>query len=138
MKGLKVFGYVVGAAIVGIGAAMAVTNPDQTAYDEFATRQLTAYLDEQFCDNAPGFLGNTLQEQCKAFLDGNQSEIRAIIASNTERQNYFLFSIYKTNLSAEELLPPILSDAVPSYHFETVGLFQSFQIYRADRANDAP
>lgn len=133
MKGLNVLGLLLGAAAIGVGAAMAATNPSQSAYEEYATQQLTLYLSDNVCSKAPSFLGNSLQEQCVALVNDNQAQLKTIISSNTERQNYFLFSVYKTDLSASEFLPPFLSPSVPSYHVETVGAFQQFRIYKAEQ-----
>jgi hypothetical protein len=125
--------YLIGAAIAGIGVAMAITNPDRASYNEYATQQLTNYLETNVCTKAPRVLGDVLQEQCVSILQNNQAEIRQIVASNTERQNFLVLSIYKTDLSAEQFIPPVISASVPAYHFETVGVFNRFIIYQAER-----
>ena len=126
MKGLKVSAYLLGAALVGVGVAMALTNPNQAAYNNYATEQLTQYFKANACTQAPNVLGNVLQEQCADLLDNNQTEVRQFIAQNTDRENFGVFSIYKTDLAIAELGP-----LLPSYHFETIGLFQTFYIYKA-------
>jgi hypothetical protein len=128
MKNLRGLAYVIGASLLGIGVATFVTNPDQSSYEAYATRRLTAYLDEQVCAKA-GILSNV----CESALRDNQSQIKQFIANNTDRQNFLFWSIYKTDLAAGELLPSALQDAVPAYHFETVGLFSSFYTYTAER-----
>ncbi len=124
MKSLQVVGCLTGVALVGVGVAMAIANPGQAAYNEYAAQQLTAYLEENACPQAPQVLGNLLQNQCVTLLRNNQAEIQQIIDSRTERQNFGILSIYKTNLSVSQLLP--------SYHFETVGVLQNFYIYKAE------
>lgn len=126
MKGLKIGAYLVGMMLVGVGVAMAVTNPSQAAYEDYATEQLTQYLKDNACTQAPNVLGNVLQEQCGALLDNNQTEVRRFIASNTERQNFIILSVYKTDLAIAPL-----GSLVPSYEFETLGVFQRFYIYKA-------
>lgn len=130
---MKFLLYLIGAAIAGIGVAMAITNPDRASYNEYATQQLTNYLETNVCTKAPRVLGDVLQEQCVSILQNNQAEIRQIVASNTERQNFLVLSIYKTDLSAEQFIPPVISASVPAYHFETVGVFNRFIIYQAER-----
>jgi hypothetical protein len=125
MKSLKIGGYVIGGILVGLAAAMAVTNPGQAAYEDYAAKQLTAYLKSNACTQAPNVLGNLLQNQCAQLLDKNQSQIRRLIANGTDRQNFLFLSIYKTDLSISQLLP--------SYHFETVGAFQTLHTYKAER-----
>ncbi|NJK28244.1 MAG: DUF4359 domain-containing protein [Coleofasciculaceae cyanobacterium SM2_3_26] len=107
-------------AFVGLGAAMAVTNPEQEAYETYAAEKLSEYVKDNVCEKAPVF-----QEQCKSQVDNQQSEFRRIVAESTERQNFLLFSIYKTNFS--------LPAPLPSYEFETVGVFQSFYSYQAEK-----
>jgi hypothetical protein len=123
MKGIKIGASIVGLALVGVGVALALTNPGQAAYDDYATAELTAYLEENACSKAPSFLGNLLQVQCAELLEDNQDEIKQLISESTQRQNFLILSIYKTNLSVSSLLP--------AYEFETVGVFQDFYTYKA-------
>jgi Domain of unknown function (DUF4359) len=119
--------YLVGMALVGLGVAMAVTNPSQEVYEAYATQQLSQYLRENTCADA----GKIFKDGCDKLLQENQSEIRDIIAANTQRENFWLLSLYKTDLSVGQLLPPFLGGLAPSYHFETVGLFSSFHVVEA-------
>ena len=121
--------FLVGMALVGLGVAMAVTNPSQASYEEYATRQLAAYLRENTCADA----GELLKNGCNQLLNENQSEIKELISANTQRQNFGVVSLYKTDLSVGKLLPSFLDNLVPSYHFETVGVFSSFHIVEAKK-----
>ncbi|MBD2462754.1 DUF4359 domain-containing protein [Oscillatoria sp. FACHB-1407] len=128
MKGVKVVGYLFGVVIAALGVTLALTNPNRDAYEEFATAQLTQYLKDNACTQAPDVFGDVLQEQCGELLDNNQREVREFISRNTERQNFGVLSIYTTDLAIAELGP-----LLPSYHFETVGIFQQFYIYQATK-----
>lgn len=121
MKGLTAVGVVGAIALAGVGAVMAATNPGQDSYEAFATQSLSTYLEQNVCAKAPKDFG--LKKQCVSFLESNQAEIRQIISSNTQRQNYLIFSIYTTDLSVSSLLP--------SYHFETIAVGQQFHVYQA-------
>jgi hypothetical protein len=121
--------YLVGMALVGLGAAMVITNPSQASYEEYATQQLAAYLRDNTCADA----GELLKDGCSKLLNENQSEIKELISANTQRQNFGVVSFYKTDLSVGELLPSFLKNLVPSYHFETVGVFSSFHIVEAKK-----
>lgn len=112
---------------------MALTNPDQDAYDDFAVQQLSQYLKQDGCSKVPAILGNTLEEQCIALIDQNQAQLKEFISTSTQRENFWVLSVYKTNLSASQLLPPIVSDSIPAYHFETIGVFQRFHVYKAEQ-----
>jgi Domain of unknown function (DUF4359) len=113
---------ILGIAVVGLGGAMAVTNPKESAYEEYATEQLTQYVDENVCAEA-GFL----KEQCTRLLESGRSKLQQEIAKQTQTQNWFIFTIYQTELSVS-FLP-----FVPSYHVETLGAFNSFHIYKIQK-----
>ncbi|NJL21129.1 MAG: DUF4359 domain-containing protein [Leptolyngbyaceae cyanobacterium SM1_3_5] len=117
--------YAIAAVLAAVGIGMAATNPAPEAYDDYATEQLTTYLKDNACTQAPNVLGEFLQTQCAAILEDNQEQIRRLIANNTDRQNWLLLSVYKTDLS--------VSDLLPSYHFETIGVFGNLYIYKAEQ-----
>lgn len=125
MRGLL---YVIGASLLGIGVATVVTNPGQAPYETYATQQLSTYLQQEVCPNTV-----IIDNLCRSAVRDNQSQIRQFIATNTERQNYLFWSIYKTDLAPGELLPPAIGSSLPAYHFETIGIFSSFHTYKADR-----
>lgn len=120
---------VVGISLLGLVGVMAFTNPSQSTYEEFAVQRLTKVLKEEACQK----LGFGLEKQCPQWVDDNQAEIQQFVAENTQRQNFIVFSLYTTDISVRSLLPslPFLS-SLPSYHFETVGAFQTFYTYKAN------
>ncbi|HLP90555.1 MAG TPA: DUF4359 domain-containing protein [Nostocaceae cyanobacterium] len=125
MKALTIVTYL-GVAGVGIlGMAMATTNPDQAKYEKFAVEQLTGYLKTDVCKKAPNFLEKFVQVDCDRLIDSANPQIRDIITSTTTRQNYILFSVYRTELKIDSLLP--------GYTFETVGAFDNFYTYSAEK-----
>lgn len=112
-----------GLILLGFGGVMAVTNPGQIAYEHYASDRLSSYLKEDVCMGIGGkgdFIG-VLRGQCKNLVDTGQPQIKEIINQTTKRQNFFLFSIYQTELS--------LPSPVPSYQFETIGFLQNFYTY---------
>ena len=138
MKALKILSFLFLMAIAGVGVAMAATNPGQDAYEDYAVEQLSEQLNEQVCNEAPVFLADF----CESALADNQDWIRGLVADGTQRRNYIVISFYTTNLSTNdvigEVLPPSLSlsvDNLPSYNFETVGVFRRFYTYEVKRNN---
>lgn len=125
MKVPKVVTAMGGVALVGLGLVMALTNPGKDEYEQYAVEQLTTYLKDEACMEAPSVFGNFLQRQCKSLVDTGRPQIEQIIAEKTQRQNLILFSIYRTNLEVGPFLP--------AYHFETLGVFQKFYIYQAEQ-----
>ncbi|GAB4227498.1 MAG: hypothetical protein Kow00121_56240 [Elainellaceae cyanobacterium] len=128
MKRLHGYAYILGASLLGIGVATIVTNPDQDSYEAYASQRLSIYLQDNVCNRA-----SILESTCESALRDNQPQIQQFITQGTERQNYLFWSVYRTNLSVDELLPSVVQGLVPSYHFETVGIFSSFYTYRAEQ-----
>ena len=124
MKPLQIVGIAGGAALMGLGAVMAMNNPGRTAYEEFATQELSAYVQENVCTQGESTFGDILQAPCKKVVKSLEPQLHTIIAENTERNNLGLFSIYKTEL--------YLADFLPSYEFGTVGVLGDLYIYKAE------
>jgi hypothetical protein len=130
MKALTVAAVVTGVALIGLGGFMAVTNPTEPAYEEYAVEKLSGYAKENACEKV-----SFLADRCRSLIDSRESEIQQVIAENTNRQDFVLFSIYTTKLSTQALLPAQLQGVAPAltYEFETVGVMQSFYTYKAKR-----
>lgn len=128
LKKWQIIGASAGATVVGMGVAMLVTNPGRQAYEDYAARRLETYLKENVCTQLPEDLSDFLRGQgermCNSLVDVSNPQFRQLVARTTERQNYGLFSIYRTRLSIGPLFP--------SYEFETVGAFQTFVTYRSE------
>ena len=131
MKGLQLAIAIGGATLAGLCISMTLTNPGSEAYEKYATEKLSIYLKENVCNNPPkelpkGFgIEEFWKKQCPSLVKISQPQIKGIIGKTTERKNFFVFSIYSTELS--------LHSRLPSYHFETLGIFQNFYIYQAER-----
>ena len=119
MKGLNVVASIGGVLVVGLGVVMAIANPSPEAYKEYAAKLVTEYLNNVGCEKVP-----VAKNQCLSLVESAQPQIGEIISQNTERQNFILFSIYKT-----EFALPLL----PTYQFETVGALQNFYIYKQNQ-----
>ena len=130
MKLLKI---IAGTAVVGLtllGLSMATTNPSQAAYEKYASQRLTKYLKDNVCGKSKSFLDNLpikLNSQCDNLLDSANPQVQEIISRTTQRQNFIIFSIYHTDLKLESL------SLIPGYKFESVGAFNNFYIYKAQR-----
>lgn len=114
---------VVGAAVLGL--AMANTNPSQTKYEEYAVETLSEYLKNNVCKKSPNLLENLIQLNCAQVVETVNPQMREIISRSTSRQDFILFSVYRTDLT--------LNNWVPSYQFETVAAFDNFYTYSAQK-----
>jgi hypothetical protein len=117
--------------LLGLGAIAGVlgaTNPDIKSYRAYAIEALTDYSKASLCMDKS--LNEFLQKQCVNLVDAAVPQVGELIDSSTERQNYLLFSIYKTNLA--------FSPMVPSFHFESIGVLNSFYTYRHEKGVNNP
>jgi hypothetical protein len=110
-----------------LGVALAVTNPGQEAYEDYAQTRLAAYLKEDVCTQTPQEFGEFLKRQCQVLVDTGRPQMQQLIRQTTVRQNFVFFSIYRTNLDVVPVLP--------AYHFETVGGLSYFFTYQAEEAS---
>lgn len=124
MKHVKTITFISVAVVGGLGAVMAIANPSQSAYEEYAARRLTAYVKEEVCNKAPKVFGDFLRRNCTSLVGSSHPAVQRVIATNTQRQNFIFFSIYRTDFS--------VSPVIPSYHFETIGAMQNFYTYTAE------
>ncbi|MBD2607187.1 DUF4359 domain-containing protein [Scytonema hofmannii FACHB-248] len=117
--------YVVGVGLVVLGVTMAKTNPSQAEYEEYAVQQLTKYLKSDVCKKTPKVLENLIKLDCDKLVDSTSPQVRELVAGTTERQDFIIFSIYRTDLK--------LNSWLPSYTFESVGAFENFYTYNAEQ-----
>ncbi|MDJ0703576.1 MAG: DUF4359 domain-containing protein [Leptolyngbyaceae cyanobacterium MO_188.B28] len=115
-----------GIAVAGLVGVMTLTNPDNGSYEEYATQQLTVYLEENVCTELPSILGDLLSNQCGDLLRKNQTQINKLIKDGTTASNFVLFSVFHTRLEIPDM------DAAPSYEFKTIGIFRQFFTYKAE------
>lgn len=126
MKPLTIIAYTGAAAgLAALGVAMAKTNPSQVEYEEYAVQRLTEYLKTDVCKKTTNLIENLIRFNCDKLVDSANPQIQEILARTTERQNYIIFSIYRTNLK--------INSWIPSYKFETVGAFDQFYTYTAEK-----
>jgi Domain of unknown function (DUF4359) len=112
-----------GVVLAGAAVLLVATNPDQVAYEAFAVTQLVDYLDKEVCGDAAKELG--LSQDCEKLLKSQQSAIRQLVTRQTERQNFWLFSVYRTDLEIMAFLP--------SYQFETIAVLGQFHLYKSEK-----
>ncbi|MFN6535378.1 MAG: DUF4359 domain-containing protein [Nostoc sp. EkiNYC01] len=111
------------AGIAALGVTMAKTNPSQVAYEEYAVQRLASYLKTDVCKKTTNFIENLIRFNCDKLVDQANPQMQEIINRTTERQNYIIFSVYRTDLK--------INSWIPSYRFETVGAFDQFYTYTA-------
>jgi hypothetical protein len=126
-KRMKVSTIITSVGVLGLfllGVVMTKTNPAQPAYEQYAVSELTNYIKGSVCKKTPDILEKIVNLKCDKLVDTANPQIRDVIAATTDRQDFIVFSIYRTELK--------LNDWIPSYKFETVGAFNNFYTYNAE------
>jgi Domain of unknown function (DUF4359) len=102
--------------------ALGLTNPDPGAYEVYAIEQIGNLAKDQ-CTQAPAGLGILIQGPCRAAVEAYKPQLRPLLATTTTRQNFILFSIYRSDIS------------IPAANFnakvESIGIGNHFLIYKA-------
>lgn len=125
MKLLTIMAFAIATGIVVAGVAMSQSNPTQDKYEEYAVDRLTQYLKSDVCKKTSKLIENLLNSSCNKIVDSTNPQIRDLVSKTTERQDFLLFSVYRTDLT--------LGTWLPGYKFETVGAFNNFYTYSAEQ-----
>jgi Domain of unknown function (DUF4359) len=108
--------------ICGLGGMMMLTNPDLPTYEAYAVERVGDLARDQ-CDRAPAGLGIVLQGPCRAAIESFKPQLKPLLAASTSRQNFILFSIYKSDIS----IPAVNLNA----KVESIGVLNNFFTYKA-------
>ena len=111
-----------GALLLGLTSCLALTNPGQSDYEEYASKKLVFYVKSEVCSNHR--VSMFLNRYCQTLVDSSRIQLGHFLSQATQRQNFLLFSIYKTEI----FLPGIL----PRYEVDTLGIMDKFYTYNSD------
>ncbi|MBU7586088.1 MAG: DUF4359 domain-containing protein [Nostoc sp. TH1S01] len=125
MKLLTIMALAIATSIAVVGVAMSKTNPTSKEYEDYAVNQLTQYLKNDVCKKTSKLIENLLNSRCDKLVDSTNPQMRELLEKTTERQDFLLFSVYRTDLT--------LGAWLPGYKFETVGAFHNFYTYSAEQ-----
>ena len=105
----------------GLGGVMVLTNPSRDTYESFAIDRI-GDLAKDKCDHAPDGFGVFIQGPCRAAIEAYKPQLRPVLAAATSRQNWGLFSIYRSSI-----MVPIVNLQV---EVESIGIFDRFFVYK--------
>lgn len=125
MKPLTMLICVSAASIGIIGSILTGTNPNQNQYEEYALDKVTTYLKTDVCNKTPSFLEKLIEVNCEEMLQSAMPHLKELITTTTNRQDYLIFSIYRTEIK--------LDSVIPGYKFETVGALNQFYTFNAEQ-----
>ena len=116
---------IVALLLIGLGAIAIITNPREQGYQKYASLALNTQLKDKVCTEVAEELGAWLEGQCHIIVNTASPYLSEVIAQQTRRQNFLLFSIYQADLP--------LPSPLPTYSVETIGIFGNFYTYKADQ-----
>jgi hypothetical protein len=114
-----------GIIVTGIGAIALITNPGEAGYRTYADDKIKTELKEQICTQVAEDLGVWLEGQCHILISTASPYLADTISQQTQRQNFYLFSIYQADLS--------LPAPLPKYHVATIGIFGNYHTYQTKK-----
>jgi len=121
LKKIGIAGIIAG----GIGAIALVSNPGEAGYRQYAEHKLKTEIKDKICAQVAEDVGVWLEGQCHILIGTASPYLAEAISQQTERQNFYLFSIYQADLS--------LPTPLPKYHVATVGVFGNYYTYQAKK-----
>ncbi len=114
---------ITGILLIGLGAIAFITNPQEQGYQRYANLALKTQLKDKVCTQVAEELGLWLEDRCYLLVDTTSPYLSEIVAQQTKRHNFLLFSIYEADLP--------LPSPLPDYRVETVGILGNFYTYKA-------
>lgn len=114
-----------GIVLAGIGAIAMATNPGEAGYQKYAGEKIKTELKDKICSQVAVDLGVWLEGQCHILISTASPYLAEVISQQTQRQNFYLFSIYQGDLT--------LPEPLPKYHVATIGIFGNYHTYQAKK-----
>ena len=116
---------VTGIILGGVGAIAVLTNPGEAGYRQYTDTKIETELKDKICTQVSSDLGVWLEGQCHILISTASPYLAEAIAQQTERQNFYLFSIYQGDLA--------LPAPLPTYRVATIGIFGNYYTYQTEK-----
>ena len=104
--------------VCGLG----LTNPGSAGYEIYAANRVGDLAKDE-CNRAASGFGVAIEGTCRAAIDAYKPQLRSLLAATTTRQNWILFSIYRSNIS----IPEVRFNA----RVESIGILNNFFTYKS-------
>ena len=112
------------ATVVIIILGLGVTNPNSNEYKTYAADKISRELKDNTCTQLDNSAESYLIKSCQILVNSIEPHIETAISRNTKHSNWLIFSIYKTQLQVNSL--------IPEYCFTTIGIFDLFLTYQIE------
>ncbi|HHG2223956.1 MULTISPECIES: DUF4359 domain-containing protein [unclassified Synechococcus] len=121
----------VGGGVTGV--ALAFTNPGPEEFESFAGDQLAELAVEEVCAHRLPMPLKLAIQNCPDLVRSQHKVLGDLARRNTRRQNFGLFSLYRTEIGGPSVLPFL---ELPLYRVLTVAAAGHFRILRTSSDND--
>jgi hypothetical protein len=112
----------------GCAVLLVATNPGPEQFETYAANQAVQLLDREVCrTDLQEWLG-LVTDNCNTLVQRHHRQFGQLIGRQTRRLNLGLFSLYRTRISARELIPSLPSGLDVAYELRTVGVLGQFQV----------
>ncbi|MEB3199912.1 MAG: DUF4359 domain-containing protein [Synechococcaceae cyanobacterium] len=114
------------AGLIGLAA----TNPGQARFEDYAAEQLSELITREIClqGGLSGLLRMVLPD-CPALVQAQRPVFGRLAWAQTRRHNYGLFSLYRTEMGGQQLLPNL---RLPVYRATTLGIAGQLVLISSD------
>lgn len=116
----KITQAIIAILILGLG----ITNPNSHKYKTYAAEKISRELKDNTCTQLSENSDSHLVKSCQILVNSVKPQIEVTITKNTQHSNWIIFSIYKTQLQVNPI--------VPEYCFTTIGIFDFFLTYHIE------
>jgi Domain of unknown function (DUF4359) len=106
---------------LGMAIGLILTNPNHATYETYATEQIAELAKEQ-CNQVPRGYVSLFHSPCRTAIEIFKPELRLLVAAHTQRQNWYLVSIYRSEI----VIPGVKSNVA----MESIGVLNNFYTYK--------
>ncbi|MFM9101206.1 MAG: DUF4359 domain-containing protein [Cyanobium sp.] len=83
-----------------------MTNPGRDDFEPFAAEQLTKAAVEELCDpSGLPVIARLMVRDCPGLIRSQRPVLGKLALAATQRRNFLLFSLYRTDLGGQQVLP---------------------------------
>ncbi len=117
------------ALVAGLG--LLLSNPNEEEFEHFAAGQLTLVAVTELCEDAAlPALARLVVRDCPALVQSQRGLLGKLARMATRRRNFGLFSLYRTELGGQRVLPHW---SIPRYRTLTLAVAGRFLLLSSGR-----
>lgn len=125
----RLLGALAVVALAGLG--LMATNPNEEEFERFASERVTEAALQEIChEQGLPLLARLVVRDCPRLIESQRGLLGKLARAASQRRNFGLFSLYRTDLGGQRLLPDW---ALPRYRALTLAGAGRFVILRSSQ-----